>query len=281
MSLGDHIKVKRRLRYHHHGIDVGQNKVIHFTGEPGKKKDASIQETSLEEFLNGRKIEIVQYSECFSPEETVRIAKGIAKKFLIKSKYNLVWNNCEHFARYCKTGDKVSEQVRDAFAGTGASVGSGGAVGISLLLVKGAGYAGLSGAGIMSGLATIGPAGVVGGVMTAASTPALISNVAMSKFLKDDKKLSKDERTSRKAGRLATKLGTAAGAVGTVGTISGFGAISGLSATGLTTGLGAIGSLVGGSMVAGTVISIAAPGVVGAFAGYSCYKLFKKLKRKK
>jgi hypothetical protein len=94
MSLGDHIRVKRRIVYYHHGIDIGNDRVIHFTGEPGKKKDASIQETSIEEFLSGRKNEIVQYSECFSPQETVGIAKGIAKKFLRKSKYNLVWNNC-------------------------------------------------------------------------------------------------------------------------------------------------------------------------------------------
>ena len=277
MGLGDHIRVKRRIRYYHHGIDIGQNRVIHFTGEPGKKKDASIQETSLEEFSENRKIKIVQYSECFSPQKTV----AIAKRNLSGSGYNLVWNNCEHFARYCKTGEKKSEQVKDALAGTGASVGSGGAAASSILLVKSAGYAGLSGAGIVSGLATIGPAGVIGGVLTVALGPAAISNVAMSKFLKNDKKLSNDEKASRKAGRLATKVGTAAGAVGTVGSISGLGAVSGLSATGITTGLGAIGSLVGGSMVAGTIISVAAPGVVGAFTGYGCYKLFKKLKRKK
>lgn len=277
MSLGDHIRVKRRIGYYHHGIDIGKNRIIHFTGEPGKKKNASIEETSLEEFLNGGKIKIVKYSDCFSPKKTV----AIAKKRLSESGYNVAWNNCEHFARDCKTGEKKSEQVKDALAGTGASVGSGGAAASSILLVKSAGYAGLSGAGIVSGLATIGPAGVIGGVLTVASVPAIISNVAMSKFLKDDKKLSNDEKASRKVGRLATKVGTLAGAAGTVGSISGLGAVSGLSATGITTGLGAIGSLVGGSMVAGTVISIAAPGVAGALTGYGCYKLLKKLKRKK
>jgi hypothetical protein len=277
MSLGDHIKVKRRLRYYHHGIDIGKNRVIHFTGEPGRKKDASIEETSLEEFLNGGKIKIVKYSECFNPQETVEIAK----KFLSESGYNLFWNNCEHFARYCKTGEKKSEQVKDALAGTGASLGSGGAAVSSIFLVKSVGYAGLSGAGIVSGLATIGPAGVIGGVLTVAAGPAAISNIAMSKFLKDDKKLSNDEKVSRKAGRLGTKVGTLAGAAGTVGSISGLGTVSGLSATGITTGLGAIGSIVGGGMVAGTIISVAAPGVVGALTGYGCYKLFKKIKRKK
>lgn len=277
MSLGDHIKVRRRLGYYHHGIDIGKDRVIHFAGEPGKKKDASIEETSLKEFLNGGKIEIVEYSECLSPQETVRIAKNSLKQ----SEYNLLWNNCEHFARYCKTKEKKSEQVRDAAAGTTAGLSSGGTVALSIGAVKTAGYAGLSGAGIMSGLSTIGPVGVIGGVMTVAAVPALISNVAMSKVLKNDKKLSKNERSSRKAGRLATKLGTVAGAVGTVGSISGFGAVSGLSATGITTGLGAIGSIVGGGMVAGTIISVSAPAVVGTLTGYSCYKLFKKLQKKK
>ena len=69
MSLGDHIRVKRRIRYYHHGIDIGDKiELFILQVSQGKKKDASIQETSLEEFLNGRKIEIIRYSECFSPQ---------------------------------------------------------------------------------------------------------------------------------------------------------------------------------------------------------------------
>ena len=44
----------------------------------------------------------------FSAEETIRRAK----ERLGEEKYNLVTNNCEHFAMWCKTGESVSGQVK-------------------------------------------------------------------------------------------------------------------------------------------------------------------------
>ena len=44
----------------------------------------------------------------FSAEETIRRAK----ERLGEEKYNLVTNNCEHFAMWCKTGEAVSGQVK-------------------------------------------------------------------------------------------------------------------------------------------------------------------------
>ena len=44
----------------------------------------------------------------FSAEETVRRARGR----LGEEKYNLVTNNCEHFAMWCKTGVSDSSQVK-------------------------------------------------------------------------------------------------------------------------------------------------------------------------
>ena len=43
----------------------------------------------------------------YSGEETVRRARGE----LGKEEYNLVTNNCEHFAIWCKTGLKESSQI--------------------------------------------------------------------------------------------------------------------------------------------------------------------------
>ena len=43
--------------------------------------------------------------------------------------------------------------------------------------------------------------------------------------------------------------------------------------------LGTLGGFLGGGMIAGTAISIAVPGVVGALSGYGCYKLFKRRKK--
>lgn len=57
----------------------------------------------------------------YSPEETVQRAKMVAEKceqegspfevFVNGHKYNLVFNNCEHFAIWCKTGVHESRQV--------------------------------------------------------------------------------------------------------------------------------------------------------------------------
>lgn len=46
-------------------------------------------------------------SKLYSPEETVRRARSK----LGESEYNLIFNNCEHFAIWCKTGVSKSEQV--------------------------------------------------------------------------------------------------------------------------------------------------------------------------
>ncbi len=273
MAKGDHIRVKRKL-YFHHGIDVGEGAVIHFTGEPGNKVNARVMETSVQEFLDGGKLEIVRYKNSFPPDQVVEKAR----RHLGESEYSLIFNNCEHFARWCKTGDKKSEQVNDAAATTGASVGTGMAATASIAGVSVAGSAtGLSGAGVMSGLAAIGPGGVVGGLGSLAAAPSLLVNVAVSKVLEDDEKFPDEERKSRKIGRATAKVGTAAGATGTVYAISSVGSVTGLSASGLTSGLATIGSTVGGGMVSGVAISVVAPALAAGFAGLGAYKLWKWL----
>lgn len=137
MAKGDHIKVKRK-GYYHHGIDVGENRVIHFTGEPGQKSGAEIKETSLEDFLFGGKLEIVSYSICLPTEETINIAKS----FLGATGYNLIFNNCEHFARYCKTKEKKSEQVNAGVTNTAANIGNGLWIAGTATFVSSAGSAG-------------------------------------------------------------------------------------------------------------------------------------------
>jgi len=279
MAKGDHIKVKRK-GYYHHGIHVGKKRVIHFTGEPGQKPGAEIKETSPEDFLLGGKLEIVSYSNCLPIEETLNIAKS----FVGAKGYNLIFNNCEHFARYCKTTKKNSEQVDVGVANT-AKVGSGILAAGSLTLVSSAGsVSGLSGAGIMSGLAALGPGGVIGGIITLVAVPSILSNISVSKTLKDYKYLSQEERSSRKVGRTAAKVGTAVGTIGTVGSISALGAGAGLSGAGITSGLATIGGFVNGGMFVGVGLSIAAPAVAAAVSGFGLYKIakwFKKNKEKK
>lgn len=142
LKVGDIIGVSRLL-YEHYAVYVGNNKVIHYAGDTAEiTKHATIQYGSMEDFLQGasdyfvldfneidKEINKVKCNNDFfktlftlgdeeiianfkdfhlySPEETV----ARAEKRIGEEHYNLVTNNCEHFAIWCKTGCSVSYQV--------------------------------------------------------------------------------------------------------------------------------------------------------------------------
>jgi hypothetical protein len=115
MPHGDHIRVNRGL-YWHHGIDVGDGTVIHAAGEPGRRKiGATVRRTSIGEFLRGGLPECVAARDSLSADEIV----ARAQEALGRGGYSLFFNNCEHLARWCQTGESGSRQVdRAALAGT-------------------------------------------------------------------------------------------------------------------------------------------------------------------
>lgn len=111
MALGEQIYVYRELLnlqgvYQHHGIDCGDGTVIHY-----RKPSEVIEKTSFVTFARGKTVYIKEYLSgfCFIPEIVVQRARSR----LGESKYNLLFNNCEHFATWCKTGISDSKQVRD------------------------------------------------------------------------------------------------------------------------------------------------------------------------
>ncbi len=112
MAAGDHIKVRRAGGlYSHHGIDMGDGTVIHFSGEPTRLRDAQVCRVAMADFLQGEEARVVRHGDRErAAEEVVRAAEE-----LVGSRdYNVVFNNCEHFATYCKTGIRQSRQVRKA-----------------------------------------------------------------------------------------------------------------------------------------------------------------------
>jgi len=109
MARGDHIRV-RRFGYWHHGVDCGDGTVIHYSGELLKRSDSAVQQTTLENFAKGGKIETVNYGVCDAPDAVIQRAKSR----LNESDYRFFSNNCEHFARWCKTGRAESRQVNRA-----------------------------------------------------------------------------------------------------------------------------------------------------------------------
>ncbi|MCA1991893.1 MAG: lecithin retinol acyltransferase family protein [Coleofasciculus sp. S288] len=109
MARGDQIYVFRPFLnlqgiYEHHGIDCGDGTVIHY-----RKPSETIERTSLATFSQGQKIYLKRYPVGFISDVAVQRAESR----LGERKYNLLFNNCEHFANWCKTGISDSQQVRN------------------------------------------------------------------------------------------------------------------------------------------------------------------------
>jgi hypothetical protein len=275
---GDHVFVKRR-GYTHHGVEVDDGAIIHFSGTPGNKRGALIRLTTVEDFTGPRgKLRYRRYGQQLPAD----LAVERAQSKLGQSGYNLFRNNCEHFATWCVHDRTSSAQVNGASA-TGAVVSTtaiGAAAGVGVVSSAGA-AAGLSGAGVMSGLATVGGAvgaGAVGGLVVLGAAPAVSSVAVVNLALRDDPTLAEGDRVARRAGRVSSAAGAVGGSVAGIGAVSTFGAVSGLSAAGITSGLAAVGATVGGGMVAGSAVVIGAPAVAAAGVGYGVYRAVRWLR---
>ena len=89
--------------------------MIHFAGQKDGQKGASghmVIATSLADFLNGRTLEVKDYSskdlQLLNDPETV---VNIARAHIGDKQYSLLFNNSEHFANYCTINVKKSEQI--------------------------------------------------------------------------------------------------------------------------------------------------------------------------
>lgn len=109
MARSDQIYVMRPLVgingvYQHHGIDYGDGTVIHYRK---MGNDAQVERTRLETFSWGQPIYPVYHAEVDADD--VVIAR--AESRLGEGQYDLFFNNCEHFATWCKTGRRESAQL--------------------------------------------------------------------------------------------------------------------------------------------------------------------------
>lgn len=139
--------------YSHYAVYVGSGKIIHYAAPDGDfGKEACIHKADFQAFLeNSTSFEVLSFSEdgdrprhrtinlventllisgcsafmsmpdfekymrklkgyhIYSPQETVERAESR----LGETEYNLAFNNCEHFAIWCKTGIHESTQVED------------------------------------------------------------------------------------------------------------------------------------------------------------------------
>jgi len=111
MAYGDQIYALRPFLqldgiYEHHGIDCGDGTVIHYSKRP---EEATVLQTSIEEFSQGRTVQTRDYATSYIADTVV----SRARSRIGERKYDLLFNNCEHFATWCKTGVSSSRQVRE------------------------------------------------------------------------------------------------------------------------------------------------------------------------
>lgn len=122
MAKGDHFFVWRNHRgvpFQHHGIDVGDGTVIHFTdgGEgvagPGQPTDDMVIARTPVEIAtrDGRdSIHVVKHDERIDPDAVIERAMSQ----LGRKGYHLIFDNCEHFAWWCVVGEDESRQIHVA-----------------------------------------------------------------------------------------------------------------------------------------------------------------------
>jgi len=114
MARGDHIRAGRGV-YSHHGVDLGDGRVIHYSGLADSLRAGPVQIGSIERFAAGRPVRIVEHRQRFGRKEAVE--RALSR--LGEERYHLLWRNCEHFATWATTGRSRSRQVRRAVVGVG------------------------------------------------------------------------------------------------------------------------------------------------------------------
>ena len=102
MATADHLQVPRRHGlFNHHGIDLGDGTVAHYL------EGREILRSPISEFSQGEVVSVMDHTDASPAGVTVRRAMSR----LGEQNYNLLFNNCEHFATWCKTGRHRSVQV--------------------------------------------------------------------------------------------------------------------------------------------------------------------------
>src|SRR5580700_3629434 len=105
--IGSHVVTPRR-GYLHHGIYVGDGKVVHYAGLCYGLHSGPVEEVALSRFAGGHPVWIqADVAPIFDPQETVRRARSRVGE----DRYRLLTNNCEHFCEWCLRGTPRSLQV--------------------------------------------------------------------------------------------------------------------------------------------------------------------------
>ncbi len=106
---GQHLIIRKFAgSYTHHGLGLGDNKVIHYSGLADDfLTQGVVEEVNLDDFSKGKEITIKpDLNRKYSPDEAIiraRLRMGEAR-------YHILHNNCEHFVEWCISGKHRSQQ---------------------------------------------------------------------------------------------------------------------------------------------------------------------------
>jgi hypothetical protein len=118
-----HISIPRLINfqglpfnYRHHGLlfeyEDGRQEVIHYSGD-ASTMDGEVQITTIGNFLKGAPEAQLIFNDDEGELKRFEANEVLerAKKRLGERRYNLMMNNCEHFAHDCLYGKPFSRQV--------------------------------------------------------------------------------------------------------------------------------------------------------------------------
>ncbi len=115
---GDMIRVESGTIYHF-GVYVSDDEVIQFGLAPSQRatiRDSEVEvvATDIDQFLAGGFLEVCELDrkerkQRRKPKETVEFARS---KLGMRG-YNIIYNNCEHFANECVLGQRICRQAED------------------------------------------------------------------------------------------------------------------------------------------------------------------------
>ena len=231
LTPGMHV-VAHRIGYQHHGIYIGDGQVIAYL------RDTGVTVCSWSTFADGDKVTVYEHDDAlYSADKIVQRALDRVGE----DDYNLVFNNCEHFANWCITGQAKSYQVREVaietaalaavaalairHAQTAVRVGSAAFSAVRALTAAsavGGGVAASAGAGAT---ATATTAGAVSGAaaatgLAAVAVPVAAAAATVAVGVGLYKVLSDDEVRDSISDAFDTVTDAAAGAVGAVGDLA-------------------------------------------------------------
>lgn len=111
-NIGDIVGIAANLQgynYCHYGIYLGDNKVIHYSSKDGLLQSAEICIGDMEARFPKGKYFVLDFADNdkYSAADTIKRAQSR----LGEKSYDLLNNNCEHFAVWCKTNNAESYQI--------------------------------------------------------------------------------------------------------------------------------------------------------------------------